>query len=63
MYDEEGNWFLNLKKNLAVADQTKLTFRYKEQFARYAREDAGDMAPRLDDLASATRETFVGRRP
>jgi hypothetical protein len=35
VYEEEGTWFLELKQKLPAAGQTKLTFRYKEQFSRY----------------------------
>jgi hemerythrin superfamily protein len=34
VYEEEGNWFLDLKNSEAV-DQAKLTMRYMEQFERY----------------------------
>ncbi|HEX3950203.1 MAG TPA: hemerythrin domain-containing protein [Steroidobacteraceae bacterium] len=44
VYEEEGTWFLELKQKLPAADQTKLTFRYKEQFARYMGQ-AGDGEP------------------
>ena len=35
VYEEEGNWFLDLKSKLSAAAQTKLTERYQEQFSRY----------------------------
>jgi hypothetical protein len=35
VYEEEANWFVDLKKKLPSADQTKLTFRYKQEFSRY----------------------------
>jgi hemerythrin superfamily protein len=38
VYEEEGNWFVDLKKKLSPADQTKLTFRYKQEFSRYTGE-------------------------
>ena len=34
-YEEEGQWFLELRKRLPPADQVKLTFRYQEEFTRY----------------------------
>ena len=40
VYEEEGNWFLDLKSKLPAADQAKLTARYDEQFARYMGADA-----------------------
>ncbi len=43
VYEEEGNWFLDLKSKLSAADQAKLTERYAEQFSRYM----GAEAPRL----------------
>ena len=39
VYEEEGNWFLDLKSKLSAADQTKLTERYEEQFSRYMGEE------------------------
>jgi hypothetical protein len=35
VYEEESNWFLDLKRKTPAADQVKLTQRYQEQFARY----------------------------
>lgn len=35
MYEEEGTWFLELKKGGAPADQAKLTQRYREEWERY----------------------------
>ena len=40
VYEEEGTWFLELRSKLPAADQTKLTARYDEQFARYMGKDA-----------------------
>ena len=37
VYEEEGNWFLDLKRKAASPDQLKLTARYKEEFDRYMR--------------------------
>jgi hypothetical protein len=48
VYEEEGNWFVDLKKKLPSADQTKLTFRYKQEFSRYTSdrdETAGNTSP------------------
>jgi Hemerythrin HHE cation binding domain len=39
VYEEEGNWFLDLKAKLTDAEQDKLTERYEEQFARYMGDD------------------------
>jgi hemerythrin superfamily protein len=39
VYEEEGNWFLDLKNSEAV-DQAKLTMRYMEQFELYGQTPA-----------------------
>jgi hypothetical protein len=39
VYEEEGNWFLELKEKTSTADQAKLTTRYKEEFDRYVGTD------------------------
>lgn len=44
VYEEEGNWFLALKEKLPPADQTKLTFRYQQEFSRYMRGDEEEAA-------------------
>ena len=43
VYEEEGNWFLDLKSKLSAHEQDKLTQRYDEQFSRYMGSEA--MAP------------------
>lgn len=45
VYEEEGNWFLDLKSKLPAEEQVKLTERYDEQFSRYMGSKAGE-APR-----------------
>jgi hypothetical protein len=35
VYEEEGNWFLDLKQKVPAAEQQRLTARYAEEFARY----------------------------
>jgi hypothetical protein len=35
MYEEEGNWFIDLKEKLPSSDQVLLTQRYEEEFVRY----------------------------
>ncbi len=40
VYEEEGTWFLELKRQAPAADQVKLTKRYKEEFERYVGADA-----------------------
>ena len=39
VYEEEGNWFVDLKEKLPPADQTKITFRYSQEFSRYMGQD------------------------
>jgi hypothetical protein len=39
MYEEEGSWFLKLKEKASPADQTLLTARFAEEFARYVGDD------------------------
>jgi hypothetical protein len=40
VYEEESNWFIELKSKTALADQVKLTQRYQEHFARYMGDDS-----------------------
>jgi hypothetical protein len=35
MYEEEGNWFLDLKEKATMSEQSRLTARYLEEFSRY----------------------------
>jgi len=54
VYEEEGNWFVDLKTKLPPADQTKITFRYQEEFSRYTRdgeesEETYDAMPSVSD--------------
>jgi hypothetical protein len=35
VYEEESNWFMNLKARTPAPDQVKLTQRYQEHFSRY----------------------------
>lgn len=39
IYSEEGTWFLELTKDVDAAEQARITTRYHEEFARYARTD------------------------
>ena len=39
VYEEESNWFMELKTKIPAADQAKLTQRYREQFSRYVGDD------------------------
>jgi hemerythrin superfamily protein len=40
VYEEESNWFLELKTKTPAAEQAKLTKRYQEHFARYMGDDS-----------------------
>jgi Hemerythrin HHE cation binding domain len=40
VYEEESDWFLDLKTKTPAGDQAKLTRRYQEQFARYMGDDS-----------------------
>jgi hypothetical protein len=40
VYEEESNWFLDLRTKMPSADQVKLTERYLEQFSRYMRDES-----------------------
>ena len=40
VYEEEGNWFLDLKQKVPAPMQTKLALRYREEFTRYMGADA-----------------------
>lgn len=60
VYEEEGKWFLDLKEKLPAADQTKLTFRYKEQFSRYAGEGGGETSRLNESTTSIAPETTRG---
>lgn len=45
MYEEEGNWFLDLKKKSSPEEQDVMTVRYAEEFDRYV----GDAGIELED--------------
>jgi hypothetical protein len=60
LYEEEGNWFLDLKKKLPAADQTKLAFRYKEQYSRDVTHDGGGQTPWADELGPNQRSAVAG---
>jgi hypothetical protein len=42
VFEEEHDWFLDLKRNAPAADQRKITERYEEEFDRYMGADADD---------------------
>jgi hypothetical protein len=45
MYEEEGDWFLDLKQKATAEDQATMTARYAEEFDRYV----GDTGPLVDE--------------
>jgi hemerythrin superfamily protein len=60
VYEEEGNWFLDLKKKLPAPDQVKLTFRYHEEFSRYTRDEGNDRPGQVGNQVIQLDES-VGR--
>jgi hypothetical protein len=57
VYEEEGNWFVDLKEKLAPADQTKLTFRYQQEFSRYVGSDDDTDSSALSPAIPGSRIT------
>ena len=45
MYEEEGDWFVDLRLKATAEDQATLTARYAEEFDRYV----GDAGPLVDE--------------
>jgi hypothetical protein len=41
VYEEDSNWFLDLKTKMLAADQAKPTKRDQEQFAGYMGDESG----------------------
>jgi hypothetical protein len=64
VYEEEGNWFVDLKAKLPPKDQTKITFRYQEEFSRYTRdnEDMASEAIRPAVSGSRVSEDVIGAK-
>ena len=62
VYEEEGTWFPELKKKLSPTAQTKLTFRYLEEFGRYFgggdRDIPGAQAFTREGVEVSTRGEF-----
>ena len=52
VYEEEGTWFVELKTKLPPADQTKLTFRYQQEFSRYVRDNEDEASDELPSTIS-----------
>jgi hypothetical protein len=53
VYEEEGEWFLDLRERASEPQQSELTQRYAEEFERYVGEDGG--LPHTRQLAAAAR--------
>jgi hemerythrin superfamily protein len=52
IYEEERHWLMELKARVPVAEQSKLTMRYMEEFDRYVADDHDD-PPLLQRAADA----------
>jgi hypothetical protein len=52
IYEEERHWLMELKARVPVAEQSKLTMRYMEEFDRYVAGDHDD-PPLLQRAADA----------
>lgn len=63
VYEEEGTWFPELIEKVPSGTQTKLTYRYKEEFDRYfGKETSGAATSRpfaRDGVAVNTRGEFL----
>lgn len=42
VYEEEGDWFIDLRERLPAAEQQLIGERYREEFERYMGEDAAE---------------------
>ena len=62
VYEEEGNWFLDLKTKLPPADQTKITFRYQEEFSRYTRDSEDETSDGLPSPMSRLSDGVTGAK-
>jgi hypothetical protein len=51
VYEEESNWFIDLKKKMPAAEQTRLAQRYREEFIRYVGTNLEDETVRLQPAA------------
>jgi hypothetical protein len=61
VYEEESNWFVDLKRKVPAAEQTRLAQRYREEFVRYVGTNLEDEMVQLQAAgavrASATQRT------
>jgi hypothetical protein len=63
VYEEEGTWFVELKEKLSPADQTKITFRYQEEFSRYTGDGEEAASKATPSEVSSYRITEGVSRP
>ena len=61
VYEEEGEWFLDLKDKLPPADQTKITFRYKQEFSRYTQDSTDESSNEMIMGASRPDERVTDK--
>ena len=59
VYEEEGTWFVELKAKLPPADQTKMTFRYQQEFSRYTRDSEDGDSNAIPSVSSSRRSPGV----
>jgi len=62
VYEEEGNWFVELKNKLPPADQTKITFRYQQEYSRYTRDGEYEDAEAIPSVVSRPGEGLGGHK-
>jgi hypothetical protein len=62
VYEEENEWFVGLKEKLSPADQTKITFRYQEEFSRYTRDSEDSLSRAIPSTVSGSRISDAGTR-
>jgi hypothetical protein len=63
VYEEEGNWFVDLKTKLPPADQTKMTFRYNQEFLRYTGDGEEMESDAISPAVTGSRFSEWGMRP
>jgi hypothetical protein len=50
MYEEESNWFLDLKGKATPDEQRQIAFRYEEEFSRYVGTNGTGAKPALNAI-------------
>ena len=64
VYEEESNWFIDLKDKVSSLEQDRLTARYVEEFSRYVGSTVDLAGVRKQPAVSAgTASLSPGRRP